>query len=66
MAESRTFAVCVACGAEIMNWRERFTPVERGQLVLTERGELAVRVREPGACPSCGHDVAEIRVEDPR
>ena len=33
---------------------------------LTERGELAVRVREPGACPSCGHDVAEIRVEDPR
>lgn len=64
MTEVRAFAVCVACAATIENWSERLTPVRHGELVLTERHELAVRVREPGACVTCGHDVVEIRVED--
>jgi hypothetical protein len=58
------FAICVACGSIIENWRERFTPVADGQLVLTERRELAVRVRATAACSACGEDVVEIRVEE--
>jgi hypothetical protein len=58
------FAVCVACRASVENWRERFTPVLEGELVLTERHELAVRVRKPGACSACGEEVVEIRVEE--
>lgn len=64
VTEPRSFAVCLACGAAIENWRERFMPLRRGELALTERGELAVRVRKPEACRACGHNLVEIRVED--
>jgi hypothetical protein len=66
MSEPRAFAVCAGCGAAIEGWRERITPVPHGELVRTERGELAIRVQDRGACPVCGHDVVEIRVEEPR
>jgi len=59
------FAVCAACGAGVEGWRDRLTPVERGALVLTERGDLAVRVRDPDSCAACGNDIVEIRVEEP-
>jgi hypothetical protein len=58
-------ASCVACGQPIEDWRERFTPVREGELVVTREPSamLTLHVRAPGAC-SCGGNVIEIRVED--
>jgi hypothetical protein len=58
-----SFAVCIDCGADIDSWRERLLPIKSGSLVVTERGELAVRVEHNGACDKCGGGRAEIRVE---
>jgi hypothetical protein len=64
--ESVALALCASCGVEIEGWRERFTPVREGQLVVVEEpyAMLALRVRAPGACAVCGGDVIEIRVLD--
>jgi hypothetical protein len=57
-------AACATCGREIEGWRERFTPVREGVLVVAEPSAmLALRVRAPGAC-SCGGEEIEIRVQD--
>jgi hypothetical protein len=57
------YAACVQCGADIDRWRELLLPARRGELVLTERGELGLRVQVRGACSVCEGSVAEIRVE---
>lgn len=54
------YALCVGCTRTVRSWRGS---VSSGALVLTERGELAVRALAPGACDACGSGVMEIRVE---
>jgi hypothetical protein len=54
--------VCCGCKVPIQDWRERLLPVASGELVASERGELAVRVENPARCPYCGERRAEIRV----
>jgi hypothetical protein len=55
--------VCCSCGTPVPGWRERLVPIVSGELVVTERGELALRVPFPNLCDRCGGDCAEIRVE---
>jgi hypothetical protein len=64
LSELRVFARCVACGAVVADWQKRFTPVRLAELVITHRGELAVRVRQRDACRTCGEGPVEIRVEE--
>lgn len=58
-------AWCLACGAAIPRWRERFVPLRNGAPILTEDGELAIHVTERGAC-ACGGSVFEVRVSERR
>lgn len=62
-AAVEAFAVCLDCGAEIAEWRERVIPIHAGNLALTERGELALHVEHDGVCGECGGGRAEVRVE---
>jgi hypothetical protein len=57
------FAVCLDCGANIADWRERPVPIRAGTLSVTERGDLALHVEREGVCSECGGGRAEIRVE---
>jgi hypothetical protein len=56
-------ASCCGCGKPIADWRERLLPIRSGELVGTVSGDLAVRVEHEAACPHCGDERAEIRVE---
>jgi hypothetical protein len=57
------FAVCLDCGADIADWRERLLPIRAGSLAVTEDGELALHVECEGICDQCGGGRAEVRVE---
>jgi hypothetical protein len=57
------FALCLDCGADIANWRERLLPIRAGSFTLTARGELALHVEREGICDECEGGRAEVRVE---
>lgn len=57
------YAVCVTCGRTA----ESLPPLrelDRKELVVTKRRELALRVDSPCACRACGGTRLELRVED--
>jgi len=56
------FAICIECTERVPAWSATTLPIRDAEVVVTERRELALRVR--GACPACGTRVLEIRVED--
>ena len=57
------FAICLDCGADVADWRERLLPIRAGSFTVTARGELALHVEREGICDECGGERAEIRVE---
>jgi hypothetical protein len=56
-------AICLDCGADIADWRERLLPIRAGSLAVTERGDLALHIERKTVCDECGGGRAEVRVQ---